>query len=353
MTERYRNIGAIGAFVAVMLALALLWWSLAAGPGLQEETAGEVEGVQPLADSGGSTSPVASSRREERRPGGDPASKEAESIDYLREQFGATITSKRTQIKALEKIVAYLMKTYPDDWQARLQALLAQAFPDLAAQLYAQFLNMTAYNEWLAAHRGELNVMSAADRRNALHEERFRFFGPDASEIWEESLRNERIYDAMDAINQAEGTSVDEKLSTYLGAINEAYGDSAPDFLERRQTELMTGFLTLPSVQDDLHAMSAEARARELGEVRAAMGLDGDALARWRELDAQRDQAWQAGEDYMVKRDEITRSWQGEEQSRRLDALRTQIFGAEAATIRQEEDAQFFRFGHRRVYGKE
>lgn len=344
---------AIGAGVAALLMLGLLWRSLDSGPDPVAKTAAEVAGAEPSQTAGAASSPDVSSRRDERRPGVEPVNKDAESVAYLREQFGATITNKRTQIKALEKLIAYLMKTYPDDWQARIQALLAQAFPDLADQLYAQFLNMTAYNEWLAANRGELNQMSAADRRNALHDARFRFFGPDASEIWEESLRNERIYDAMDAINQDEGATVDEKLATYLGAINEAYGESAADFLERRQTELMTGFLTLPSVQDDLHALPADARARELARVRAAMGLDEEAQARWRDLDSQRDQAWETGEDYMDKRDEITRSTQGEEQARRLDALRAQTFGAEADTVRQEEDSGFFRFGHRRVYGKE
>ena len=352
VTGRSRNSRvAIGA--VLLLALALWWRSTASGPGPVADTAGEVDGAGLPDAAGGASSPVVSSRRDERRPGGDPANKDAESIDYLREQFGATITNKRTQIKALEKLIAYLMKTYPDDWRERLQAILAQAFPGLADQLYAQFLNMTAYNEWLAANRGALNGMSAADKRDALNDARFRFFGPDAAEIWAEALRNERIYDAMDSINQAPDMPVDEKLSTYLGAINEAYGDAAPDFVERRQTELMNGFLTLPSVQDDLHAMSAEARARELDRVRAAIGLDEEAVSRWRDLDAQRDQAWQTGEDYMDKRDEITRSWQGEEQARRLDALRKQTFGDDADTIHQEEDAGFFRFGHRRVYGKE
>jgi len=344
---------AFGAAVAALLVLTLLWRSMGSEPAPVAKPEGEVVGTAPSQVAGTGSSPVVSTRRDERRPGADPANKDAESVAYLQEQFGATITNKRTQIKALEKLIAYLMKTYPDDWQTRIQALLAQAFPDLADELYARFLNMTAYNEWQTANRNELSQMSAADRRNALHDARFRFFGPDAAEIWEESLRNERIYDAMDAINQAEGTSVDEKLASYLGAINEAYGETAPEFLERRQTELMTGFLTLPSVQEDLHAMPADARARELDRVRAAMGLDEEAQARWRDLDSQRDRAWETGQDYMEKRDEITRSSQGEDQARRLDALRAQMFGPEADTIRHEEDSGFFRFGHRRVYGKE
>jgi hypothetical protein len=291
--------------------------------------------------------------RSDRRPGADPISKDAEAVDYLREQFGATITNKRTQIKALEKLIAYLMKQYPDDWQQRLQGLLAQAFPDLADQLYAQFQNMTAYNDWLAANRDELAAMSSAERRDALRDARFRHFGPDAAEIWEETFRHEQIYDAMDAINQSPDATVDQKLETYVDSINQAYGEKAPQFIENRATELMTGFLGLPSVQDDLHDMSADARARQLETVRAKMGLDDAARQRWRELDSERNTAWETGEEYMEQRQQIVDSFDGAEETRRLAELRGRMFGDEAQTIQHEEDSGFFRFGHRRIYGRE
>lgn len=312
-------------------------------------------GSEANADSakGGDAAAPASGRRDERRSLNDPLAKDAEAIDYLREQFGATISNKRTQIKALEKLIGYLMKQYPDDWQKRLQGLLAQAFPDMADQLYAQYLNMTAYNEWLAAHRTELNEMTAADKRDALREARARYFGEDANEIWEETNRHEQIYDAMDAINQSHDATVDQKLKTYVDSINEAYGENAPEFLEKRQTELLTGFLALPSVQDDLHSMTPEARASELDTVRAKMGLDEEARARWRDLDKQRDDAWDVGERYMDEREQIVKQYQGDEQARRLADLRQRTFGEDAETIHHEEDANFFRFGHRRVYGKE
>jgi hypothetical protein len=291
--------------------------------------------------------------RTERRPGADPLTKDAEAIDYLREQFGATITNKRTQIKALEKLIAYLMKQYPDDWQQRLQGLLAQAFPDLANQLFAQYQNMTAYNEWLAANRTQLNEMTSAERRDAMREARFRYFGEDAAEIWEEAFRHEQIYDAMDAINQTPDATVDQALDTYVDSINQAYGDKAPLFLENRATELMTGFLGLDAVQDDLHAMTPEARARQLDTVRAKMGLDEAARQRWRELDGQRDSAWDAGERYMDERQKIVDSYDGDEETKRLTQLRDRLFGEEAGTIASEENAGFFRFGHRRIYGRE
>ncbi|MFN2427849.1 MAG: hypothetical protein ABR587_15540 [Candidatus Binatia bacterium] len=338
----------LGLSAAAVALLAAAWWMMTPAPEPAVEVASRVESP-PAADA----APVAgSSRREERRPAIDTLTKDEEAVAYLREQFGATIEHKRTQIKALEKLIAYLMKTYPDDWQQRLKALLAEAFPGMGDQLYAQFQNMTAYNEWLAANRIDLNQMTPGERRDAMNEARFRFFGPDAAEIFEESLRHERIYDTMDAIDQSDAP-VGEKLSTYLESINEAYGENAPDFLERRQTELMTKFLALPSVQEDLHAMAPAARQQQLHDVRAAMGLDDEALARWRDLDQQRDEAWNTGERYMDERDDVTRRYQGDEQARRLGELRARTFGPEAETIQQEEDSGFFRFGRRRVYGKE
>ena len=343
---------AAGAVLAVAL---VAWFVLREAPPPTTDATGEGASERSTLAGGddGGSAPGASHRRAERPLGKDPATADAEAAEYLREQFGATIDNKRTQIKAIEKLIEYLMKNYPDDWQQRLQALLAQAFPGLADQLFAQYQNMTAYNEWLKASHDQLAAMSPSDKRDALRDARFRFFGADAAEIWEETLRHERIYDAMDSIEQSHGTSVGDKLQTYLDAINETYGEQAPQFLEKRQTELMNNFLALPAVQDDLHSMSPQEREQQLGRIRSAMGMDDAALERWRELDDQRDQAWEAGQRYMAKRDEITRSTQGDEQARRLTELRSQMFGDDAETIHGEEDAGFFRFGHSRAYGKE
>jgi hypothetical protein len=302
---------------------------------------------------GGDEAQRDSQRREPRRPPRDPASRDAEAVSYLREQFGATISHKHTQIKAIEKLLAYLRGNYPDDWQDRVQAMLAGAFPGLASQLFAQYQNMTAYNDWMAANREELAKMSGHDRREALRDARFRFFGEDAAEIWEEEFRHSQIYDAMDAIRQSPDSTLEDKLTVYRNSIDQAYGDAAGDFIERRQTELLTKFLELPTVQQDLHRMNPAQRSAELERVREAMGLDEEARARWRDLDHERDQAWEVGDRYMRERDRLSQAWEGDERTRRLDELRAKHFGADADTIRQEEEAGFFRYGHKRVIGKE
>lgn len=356
MSKESRNSRtAIGVAVALLLVVAGLYLRAKPETGASASRDGAGEQARSTLPTGaaGTAGASGSQRRAEKPLGRDPLVADSETAEYLREEFGATIHNKRTQIKAIEKLIAYLMKNYPDDWQQRVQALLAQAFPGLADQLFAQYQNMEAYNAWLKASREELAAMTPGEKRDAMQDARLRFFGADAAEIWEESIRHERIYDAMDSISQATDTSVDQKLKTYLDAINETYGDKAPEFLEKRQTELTTNFLRLPSVQDNLRAMTAEARAQQLREVRRAMGMDDEALARWSELDGQRDQAWETGQRYMEQRDEITRTTQGDEQARRLAALRSSTFGSEADIIAEEEGAGFFRYQHDRVFGKE
>ncbi|HXC53543.1 MAG TPA: hypothetical protein VN634_21835 [Candidatus Limnocylindrales bacterium] len=352
MSDRSKNRKIVFAAVAVVALVAVVFLRSGSGPSPGPKK-GEDDATQWVDGDGSGASSPDSSRRQARALGISDSRSDDEAAEYLREQFGATIDNKRSQIKAIEKLINYLMKRYPDDWQSRLQALLAKAFPGLADQLYAQFQNMSSYNEWLKAHHDELAKMDPADRREALRDARSRFFGADAEEIFAETLKQDQIADAMAAIKDAHDTTVKEKLDTYMDAINDAFGEEAPQFIERRQTELLGRFVELPSVQDDLYAMSPEQRENELSNIRAAMGLDEQALTRWRTLDAERDAQWDTGEDYMRERDQIVKSSQGDEQARRLAELRTKTFGEDADTIRSEEDAGFFRFGHRRVYGKE
>jgi hypothetical protein len=115
----------------------------------------------------------------------------------------------------------------------------------------------------------------------------------------------------------------------------------------------MQNFVGLPAVQDELHALDAAARAAELENLRRSLGMDDEAIGRWRSLDAQRDTAWEAGERYMERRRALEQAHQGADLEARVEALRRETFGAEADTIGAEEQSGFFRFGHRRTIGNE
>lgn len=275
-------------------------------------------------------------------------------LRHLRERFGATIHNKHTQIKAVEQVMAYLMKLHPDDWQSRIRDFLQALFPERAEELYARFEKLLLLNDWLAANRNDLNQMSRHERQQALWDKRYELFGADADEIWEVARKNERIADALDAIAAASDATVDQKLDSYLQAVNDAYGDTAGKLIENRATELMNTFLSVESVQQQLRGMQPEQRNEQLRSIRRGMGMDDEALVRWDALDQQRDRVWTEGEQYMQERAGILAATQDEQQQRQLlDALRRRRFGAEAEIIGNEEEGGFFRFDHPRRLGRE
>ena len=279
---------------------------------------------------------------------------EADLTAYIRDRFGNTIFHGHTQIKAIEKIAAQLMKLYPDDWEERMQEFLKGAFPDLADELYEKFSRLTEYNEWLRNNRSDVIKMSPGERRDALWDIRYQIFGEEAYVIWEAELRSEQIIDSLDQIAEARDTGIDEKLDTYLNSVKTAYGDMADQFIQKRQTELMNKFLSVESVQENLHALPGEERKEKLVTLRRAMGMDADALKRWDELDSIRDRSWDAGQQYLNQRNKIIGEYTGDEQQTKIAELREKLFGAETAgIIKDEEEAGFNRFDHKRVYGKE
>jgi hypothetical protein len=274
-------------------------------------------------------------------------------IAGLRDKFGPRLGTTHAQVKLVEQLMAYLMANYPDGGSALLAAFLKELYPERAEELFAQFLKLVSYNDWLRAERENLRHMSPADRRTALWQARRKAFGEAADEIWAAEIRSATIADSLTALETAEGLSTGEKLAAYLASVTQAYGADAPRFIENRQTELMNSFLDVASVQNDLHAMAPMERAATLRQIRGALGMDEAALDRWEALDRQRDQAWSAGEEYMQERQRILTQYQGAERQAQLAQLQDRVLGAEAEVIRSEETAGFYRYEHRRRFGRE
>lgn len=271
----------------------------------------------------------------------------------LREKFGASIRGKHAQIKMIEQLIAYLMERYPDDWRERVREFLALAFPQLVNELFAKFEQLVSYNDWLRANRSALLKKPAAERRAALWAQRRETFGADATEIFAAELRNQNLGDAIAALDTRQDLNTQQKLGAFITGINQAYGDQAAQFIEVRGTELMNRFLDLPSIQTDLQALNPTQRSAALNGIRSGLGMDAPALERWSALDQQRDTAWDAGQQYMQERARIVEQYQGQEQSRKLAQLQEQAFGAEAETLRSEEQGGFFRYAERRRIGRE
>jgi lipase chaperone LimK len=274
-------------------------------------------------------------------------------LSSLREKFAAFVHVKHAQIKLIEQVMAYLMKHYPDDWQDRMYGFLKALFPDMAEALYEKFEQLVRFNSWLGENRETLNNMSSSSRRQALWDARREAFGADAEEIFAGAMRNEQLQDALAGLERAEDLRFDEKLSVFMEAVHEIHGDRAEHFIQNRQTELMNRFVSVPTVQSDLHAMSTEERSAAMRQMRSAMGLDEPALQRWDALDRERDQAWDRGQRYMAERKRIESEYEGEERETQMQALQSQEFGEEAEIVRNEEAAGFYRYDRDRRYGRE
>ena len=241
----------------------------------------------------------------------------------------------------------------PNGWEADLLALVKQAFPELYDELAQRLHQRMEYERWTREHQGELNAKSAEERRAAVLAERNALFGKDVAEqIWSAELRGAAVTDALKTIDAQPQASVNERMAQYKESISQAYGDHAPAYTQAHQQELMDRFLELGSVQKDLGGMTAEQREVQLRSIRKDMGLDDNALARWKDLDVQRDARWAMGEQYMAERQQLTQRYSGAELEAQLQQLRARDFPDEAQTIADEEASGFFRFSQPRQWGR-
>ncbi len=275
-------------------------------------------------------------------------------LQQLRIRFAPVMGSQHARIRLLEQLIAYLKAHYPDGWEAQLRAMLNALFPELAEALLAQFHKLQSYTAWLELQRSTLQGLSPQQRRQALWAARLSAFGNDAEEIWAAERRSERLVDALAAVDTATGLTAQEKLGAYLAAIHDNYGDHADRFLEQRQTEIMNRFISLETVQAELQALPDAQRNALLGELRAQLGMGPEALQRWSSLDQSRDQTWASGQRYMQERARILAERPREQQEAELRELRSRHFSEEdAAIIRDEEAAGFYRYGRSRRIGRE
>lgn len=272
-------------------------------------------------------------------------------MDKLRSRFSRSMGDKRIQIAFLDELLKYLKYAYPNDWKLRIYDALKAVFPELADQLFKLYTRLDEYNTWVLENRSSMTGMSNEERHDVLWDKRREIFGPEADEIWASEIQRRKIKDALDTIANSKGIPLSEKISEYQGAIQEAYGSEADNYIKKSRQELMDDFLEVESVQADLHSMSPEERKESLREIRKSMQMDKAALSRWDKLDQVRDSRWEKGQQYMIARERIVKNENASNQAQKLDDLRRQSFGPEADTIRNEEESGFFRFTEKRVYG--
>ncbi|MDC0709994.1 hypothetical protein POL68_16080 [Stigmatella sp. ncwal1] len=305
-------------------------------------------------------SPSAAQRAPSPRPEpllSEPGSSEAGEWEALaaslRERYGAKLKEPSIQIRMLEELMRYFSERFPDRWEAELLAFLQKMFPEMYDALAATLRNRIDYEKWIKDNHAYLSGLSPQERRNAIWDARHRLFGKDAAErIWASERKNQAMGDSLAALETMEGANVQEKLSAYKQRLQEVYGEQASARLARHPQELMDRFMDLPSIQQELTAMSPERRLESLRAIRQEMGLDEEALKRWEALDRVRDERWEVGARYTAEREALARQLSGAELEAQLQALRARYFPTEADVIAQEEASGLFRFQQLRQWGR-
>lgn len=265
-------------------------------------------------------------------------------IRQLREKYGDRISGVALQVKVIANLMDLLQKMYPGDWQNRLLRILAAAFPVQVAELRDRYDALRQYNAWLKDSLPQLVFPDHASRRKAIWDKRLAVFGDAAREIWAVELREEQLAASLKelAVSTAPLT---EKSASYIHQLRATYGDTIIGPNAPHLTQNMTRFLSLPSVQQDLHALAPEERKSALRNFRQEMGLDAAALQRWDALDSERDSSRNTGMTYLAERAQLEARYEGAEREQQLLLLQNRLFGeTEAQFLRNEEAAGHFRF---------
>ena len=269
----------------------------------------------------------------------------------LQKRYGAKLAHPYWRLQVIESLKRYLMEKYPNDWLARLKAMLKLFFPADYDQLAASLEALESYNEWLAGIKHSMVFSSKEERLRATWDKRLQLFGEDAKVIWQAQLKQEKVEAALQQLD-THGLPLSTKVDRYVQTLVDVYGKSATDPDKSHPVQQMEGLLTLNSVQEQLHSLPPERRKEELHYLRSAMGLDDEAVKRWDELDAERAQRAAAGASYMQERAALAKQYEGETLQVQIQALQNRKFGPEEAQyIRNEEETGFYRYQERQQIG--
>lgn len=210
---------------------------------------------------------------------------------------------------------------------------------------------LSRYDSWLKGQWPRLMGLSRSERETVLWAKRRELFGTQADALWAAELKSARSQVNLGGIDREKGSTLSGKLAAYENSLRKAYGKDTEAYISAHRQDLVKRFLSLPGVQADLRAMDPAARRDTLMVVRSAFGMDGQTLQRWEQLDRLRDERWDKGMAYMAERGKVSLEACPDVREQALDELRVRYFLGEAAVIAGEEDAGYYRFRARRMYG--
>ncbi|HEX5278127.1 MAG TPA: hypothetical protein VFW42_10710, partial [Fluviicoccus sp.] len=169
------------------------------------------------------------------------------------ERFGAKLKHPYWRIRAIETLMKVLQKKYPNDWKLRLRDLLKLFFPEDAEALLATLEAYDTYSDWLLSMQTDRKFSSKEERLKAIWDKRRELFGNDAEAIWAEEVKQDKVESALKKLDGS-GLPVTAKVDSYVKTLSEVYGPDALNPDKSHPVQMMEGFLTLPSVQDELRA---------------------------------------------------------------------------------------------------
>ena len=256
---------------------------------------------------------------------------------------------------SLIKVKEFVLQRYPYEGLEKFAQIITAAFPEHAGNILALLDKLALFNQWLIENQADLLALEHQIQQGTIWEKRRELFGSDAELIWAHELselahQKTAMQQVIQNLNQAHDISMDERLYQLQSAISEQHEGTI-------QSEAVSGsviskvFFTLDSVQDDLASMSAEERQEKINDIRSQLGLTQEQIEHLQKTDQKRESRWENGLAYMAERDQLIASLDEYSRSAALDELRQRYFGPEAVTIQREEDADFWRYKRRRIYG--
>lgn len=273
----------------------------------------------------------------------------------LLERYGDTITDIRVQLSLL-RVQNQLLEKSPREGIAQFARVIRLAFPDLAETILSNIAKMLEYQSWLTDNRLTLEDLGPLEKQGMLVNKRRSLFGNDADLIWADELedwnrKREAMAQRLEDLGQQPFQSASETIYQIRSSIEETYGDLAGSTLVTPAL-LSQVFFEFDNVQGQLSAMDADQRQEQINQMRRHLGYPEQAVERLASADQERNQRWDNGLAYWEERQEILDTLPENQQARKLDELREAYFGAEAPTIRQEEEIGFYRYTRPRVYGR-
>lgn len=264
--------------------------------------------------------------------------------NQIKSRYAGRLDNPYWRVKLINDLMQIFKKEYPNNWLSELEAFIRHAFPDIAEDLLNKLHALIEYNNWLENLKSTMQFASLKERQAALWDKRLALFGEEAYVIWEAALKNEQLQEKLAQVDEFVG-SFTEKAQLYRDSMQEIFGPDVIGENAPHKTQVLSKFLELESVQNQLHSMPEDKRYQELRNFRKSLGMDEEALQRWDKLDQERIQMWSNAETYMAERANLEAQYQGEELEQKIHQLQDELFGeTEAKYIRNEERSGYYRF---------